>query len=149
MSETKERLRESMKTYMKEKNQVGLSTVRMMLSAIQSKEKEKHHEGEATEEEVISVVTSYNKRLKESLEGLETAGRDTSTLLAEMEVVKGFLPQQLSIEDIEDLVRKMIDELSESEAGPKFGEVMKSVMAEAKGRADGKQVSETVKRLLG
>lgn len=149
MSETKERLREAMKAYMKEKNKVGLSTVRMILSAIQSKEKEKHHEGEATEEEVISVVSSYNKRLKESLEGLETAGRDTSRLLTEMEVVKGFLPQQLSIEEIEDLVRGKMDELSGSETGPKFGEVMKSVMAAAKGRADGKAVSETVKRLLG
>ena len=149
MSETKDRLKEVMKTYMKEKDKVGLSAVRMMLSAIQVKEKEKHREEELDEDEVISVIASYSKRLRESLEGLEDAGRDTSAILAEMEVVKGFLPQQLSPEEVEELVRAKIEELSGGGDAPKFGDLMKSVMAEVKGRADGKLVSETVKRLLG
>lgn len=149
MSETRERLKEAMKTCMKEKNQVGLSAVRMMLSAIQVKEKEKHREAELQEDEVIAVISSYHKRLKESLEGLEAAGRDTSAVLAEIEVVKEFLPQQLSQEEIEELVRTKIEELSRSGARPSFGEVMKTVMAQARGRAEGRLVNETVKRLLG
>jgi hypothetical protein len=149
LSETKEKLKEAMKTYMKEKNQASLSAVRMMLSAIQVKEKEKHRQGELEEDEVISVINSYRKRLQESFEGLEKAGRDTSAVLAEMEVVKRFLPQQLSVEEVEELVRAKIEEMTEGESAPKFGEVMKAVMSEVKGRADGKLVSESVKRLLG
>lgn len=149
MSETKERLREAMKTYMKEKNQIALSTVRMMLSAIQMKEKEKRGGEELGEDEVIAAISSYQKRLKESLEGLEAAGRDTSSVLEEMEVVKKFLPERLSPEEVEALIRGKIEELAQESAQPKFGDVMRAVMAEIKGRADGKTVNETVKRLLG
>ncbi len=149
MSETKERLKEDMKTYMKEKNQVGLNAVRMMLSAIQMKEKEKHREGELEEDEVIPIIASYRKRVQEALEGMESAGRDTASLLEEIEVVQKFLPEQLSPEEVEELVKKKMEELSEGGAEPKFGDVMRTVMAEVKGRADGKMVNETVKRLLG
>lgn len=149
LSETRERLKEAMKAFMKEKNRVGLSAVRMMLSAIQKKEKERRREDEIKEEEVIAVVSSYQKQLKESLEGLERAGRDTSTVLQEMEVVKRFLPEQLSEEEIEELVKSKIEELSQAGGRPRFGDVMKVVMAEVKGKADGRTVSEMVKRLVG
>ena len=149
MSETRQRLKETMKNYMKEKNRIGLSAVRMILNAIQTKEKEKNREGELEEQEVVSVVSSYQKKLKESLEGLQKAERNTDDLLAEMEVVKQFLPEQLSTEEIEGIVRAKMEELSEDGIELKFGQVMKSVMAEAKGRADGRQVSEIVKNIVG
>jgi uncharacterized protein YqeY len=149
LSETKDRLKEAMKAYMKEKNQLGLNTVRMMLSEIQVKEKEKHREDELKEDEVIAVITFYRKRLLEALEGMESAGRDTSSLLEEIEEVKKFLPEPLSQEEVEELIKAKIEELSAGGEGPKFGDLMRATMAEVKGRADGKMVNETVKRLLG
>jgi len=148
MADVKERLREALKSYMKARDTVGVSAVRMMLSAITTKEKEKGSSGDLSEGDLMGVIASYHKRVKESLEGLHAAGRDTAEAEAELRVVEEFLPSRLTDEEVRSLIDAKIAELGAAGEEASFGAVMKAVMQEAKGRADGKVVNEVVRERL-
>ena len=148
MADLKERLQSALKTYMKARDRVGVSAVRMMLSAITTKEKEKGSGGELTEGDLIGVIASYQKKVKESLESLQTAGRDTADAEAELRIVEEFLPSRLTDEEVSNLIEEKIAELEAAGNTVSFGALMKVVMQEAKGRADGKLVNELVKERL-
>jgi len=146
MASLKDRLQEALKSYMKARDKVGVSSVRMMLSAITLKEKEKGRSGELSEGDLVAVIASYQKKVEEALEGLRLAGRDTSEAEAELRVVKEFLPSRLTDEDITNLIEAKIGELQSAGQEVSFGQVMKAVMQEAKGRADGKVINELVRK---
>ncbi len=148
MNDIKQRLQDALKTYMKARNKVGVSAVRMMMSAITTKEKEKGSV-ELTDQDLVGVIASYHKKVQESLDSLREGGRDTADAEAELKVVEGFLPSQLTEEELKDLIESKIAELGGAGAQASFGAVMKSVMQEAKGRADGKLINEMVRQRLG
>jgi uncharacterized protein YqeY len=105
---------------------------------------------ESTEEEELQVIIGAVKKRKEAIEQYEKAGRND---LAEQEtkelaIINEYLPKQLTSEEIESHIREVIGRVGANSAKD-FGKVMPVVMKELKGKAEGKLIQETVKRLLG
>ena len=143
-----ERLSQEIKTAMLARDADRLSVLRMLKSAIGYAQIERKNEN-LTDAELITIVQKEVKKRRDSFEQFEKGGRPE---LAEKEkkeaaILESFLPQALSPEDLEALVRATILELgatSKKEMGP----VIKAVQAKAAGRADGKSVSALVGKLL-
>jgi hypothetical protein len=102
-----------------------------------------------TDEEQLSVLTTEVKRRRETIADAEKAGRPeiASREQAELEVVLGYLPKQLSREEVAAAAQAVIAEVGAK--GPQdTGKVMGKLMPQLKGKADGKLISEVVKELL-
>jgi uncharacterized protein YqeY len=142
-----DRIADDLKESMKARNAGRVSVLRMIKATIKNKEIEK--QSALCDDDIHSVLSSFAKRSRESIDQFSQAGR---TDLAEKEenelkVIESYLPQQLEEKEIRDLIRDTIQETSAE--GPRdMGKVMKAVMARAKGRADGKLVNSLVKEML-
>ena len=143
-----ERLGQEIKSAMLAKDADRLGALRMLKSTIGYTLIEKKAES-ISDAEFISIVQKEVKKRRDSIEQFESGGR--AELAAkekqEIQVLEGFLPQQLSSEELEKLVREAIAETgatSKKEMGP----VIKAVQAKAAGRADGKAISQVVGKLL-
>jgi hypothetical protein len=137
-------LKAALKSGAKEK----VSTLRMLNAALKNKQIDKRRP--LTEEEVTETVRSLIKQRKDSIDQFAKGGRqdlvDKET--AEVEVLEVYLPQQLSREEIEAMVREAIVQTG-AQGAKDMGKVMKSLIPMIGGRADGKLVSELVKHALG
>lgn len=143
----KEKISEDMKRYMKEKNQICLDTVRMLKSDIKNAEIEAMKE--LDNDGIIKVVQTGIKKRKDSADIYIKAGRKelADKELAEVKALEAYLPEQLSAEELEKIIKDTIDSMEEK-AKSNFGIVMKSVMAKVSGKAEGKKVSEAIKEFL-
>jgi hypothetical protein len=125
-----------------------VSTLRMLNAALKNKQIDKRRP--LTEEEVVETVRSLIKQRKDSIEQFTKGGRqdlaDKET--AEVAVLEAYLPQQLSREEVEAMVRKAVSETG-AQGAKDMGKVMKALIPMIGGRADGKLVSELVKHALG
>ncbi|NSW76219.1 MAG: GatB/YqeY domain-containing protein [Candidatus Atribacteria bacterium] len=139
----KERLLEAMKGALRAKDQVRLDTIRLVLAEIKNAEIDKR--GPLGEEEIVALIRRGIKKREESIEYFEKGNRPELLEKArrEIEVLKEFLPSQLSQEEIVHIVREV---LHSCPAGASFGVVMKEVMAQVKGRAEGQVVSAVVRQ---
>ncbi len=138
---------DDLKQAMKAKDTVRLSCLRMLKTALKNAQVEKGRELE--NEEIQGIVSSLVRKGKEAADQFRSGNRDDLAVKEEkeIEILYGYLPQQLTQEQIEANVRAIISELSAS--GPKdMGKVMKAAMAKMAGQAEGKEVSDTTKRLL-
>jgi uncharacterized protein len=104
---------------------------------------------EITEEEEVSILSSSAKQRKESIEEFRKGNRPELAEKEEKElnIISEFLPKQLSIEEVKNIIQKIISETN-AESMKDFGKVMPLVMKELKGKADGKLIQETVKEFL-
>jgi uncharacterized protein YqeY len=130
------------------KNAGRLGTLRLLKSAIGYAQIEKKTES-LPDAEIVAIVQKEVKKRRDSIEQFTAGGRPELAAIetSEISVLETFLPQQLSPEELEQLVRATIQELgatSKKEMGP----VMKAVQAKAAGRAEGKTISGLVGRLL-
>lgn len=102
-----------------------------------------------TDAEVIQALSTLAKQRKESIEAFQNGGRQdlVEKEAAELKIIEEFLPQQLSAEDLEKIIREAIAE-TQAQGAKDMGKVMKAVQPKVMGRADGKVVSERVKALL-
>lgn len=146
----KERLMADMKEAMKAKEagKVKLSVIRMARAAIKNTEIEKGKE--LSDQEVIEVLAREVKQRRDAIVEYRKAEREdvVKDLEAEIEVLLGYLPQQLTHDEIKALVQEAIREVGAT--GPKeMGKVMGVLMPRVKGRADGKLVNEIVRQELG
>jgi uncharacterized protein YqeY len=144
---SKEALEADLKKAMKAGDDVRKRTLRMVLSAVKLAEVEKR--GPQDEASLISILQREIKTRRESIIDAERAHRDDliAASQAEIEVLDSYLPQRLSSDDLQSMVRKAIEETGAS--GPQdMGKVMKAVMPHVQGRADGKDVNELVRSLL-
>lgn len=141
-------LTEDMKTAMKARDKATLTTVRMLKSAIQNEQIKAGHDLDDTEE--LTVISREMKQRKDSLAEFKAADREdlTEQLTNEIKVVSKYMPTQMSAEEINDVVAATISEVGAVDKGD-FGKVMGALMPKVKGKADGKLVNETVKKLLG
>ena len=133
---------------MKSGDKDRLSTLRMLLSAIKYKEVDAKHQ--LNDEEVVSVLSTLIKQRQDSIDQFRKGGREDLVLKEskEVEVLKGYLPPQLSADEVRDIIKKAAQETGA--AGPKdMGKLMKAVMPLVKGKADGKLVNDIVKEVLG
>lgn len=125
-----------------------LSTVRMLMSAIKYKEVDAHRQ--LTDEETIAVISTLVKQRQDSIEQftkgnrLDLVEKETK----ELEVLRGYLPPQLSEAEVRDIIKKAAAETG-AQGQKDMGKLMKVVMPQVKGKADGKLVNEIVKEVLG
>ena len=148
MISLKERLDQAFKKALKGQQQTVLSTLRMLKTAIRNKEVELKHP--LSEAELLAVINSQAKQRRDSVAEYQKAGRQdlASKEEEELSVLLSFLPAQLTPEELEAEVARIIAQVGAS--SPKdMGKVMKTAMAELAGRADGKVVQEIVRRRLG
>jgi len=143
-----ERLAAEMKSAMLARDAERLSALRMLKSAIGYAQLERKTEN-LSETDFVAVVQKEVKKRRDSFDQFEKGGRPE---LAEKEkkeisVLETFLPQPLSPEDLQQLIKTTIQELGAT-TKKEMGPVIKAVQAKAAGRADGKSISTAVGRLL-
>ncbi|MGZ8938045.1 MAG: GatB/YqeY domain-containing protein [Limisphaerales bacterium] len=143
-----ERLGQEIKSAMLAKDADRLGALRMLKSTIGYILIEKKAES-ISDADFISVVQKEVKKRRDSIEQFESGGRPELAAKEKQEIIvlENFLPQQLSPEELEKMVREAIAETgatSKKEMGP----VIKSVQAKAAGRADGKTISQLVGKFL-
>ncbi|MDJ0582378.1 GatB/YqeY domain-containing protein [Crocosphaera sp.] len=148
----KERISEDIKTAMKARDKVRLETVRSIKKVIIEKETEVRPKGqdELTPEQELELLAQQAKQRRDSIEQYRQGGRDdlADKEAQELAIIETYLPAQLSFEEIEAVIDKIIASVGAS--SPKdMGKVMGPAMKELKGKADGKQVQEIVKAKLG
>jgi len=144
---TKQSLEAELKQAMRDGDDVRKRTLRMVLSAIKLAEVEKR--APLDEPALLAVLQKEIKTRRESIADAERAHRDDliASTQAELAVLHSFLPQALSQEALEEMVRLAIEEVGA--AGPQdMGKVMKALMPRIQGRADGKDVSGLVRARL-
>lgn len=142
------RFDEELKTAMKAGDKVCLSVVRMVKAALKNAEIAGGRP--LADAEIIDLLMTLCKQRRESIVQFEKGGRNdlADQEGQELQVLLSFLPEQMSVEEVEEKVREAIRETSAT--GPRdMGNVMKAVKPMVAGRAEGKLVSEVVKRLLG
>lgn len=145
----KERLNEDMKQAMRDKEagKLRLSVIRMVRASIKNVEIDRKKE--LGDEEVLDVLAKEVKMRRDSLEEFKKGNRPdlVAGLEQEIDILMGYLPQQLSDEEVRALVAEAV--ASTGAAGPKdMGKVMSALMPKVKGRADGKTVNAMVKDAL-
>jgi uncharacterized protein len=138
---------ERQKTAMKEKDVKTLSTIRMLVSGIKNAEIDKKRE--LTDDEVIVEVKRQVKQLKDSLKDISAGGREdmVTDIESEVAILSEYLPEEMSDEDLEKVVRAVVDAMGIS-GKSEMGKVMGRVMKDVAGRADGGRVRVVVERLL-
>lgn len=143
----KSRINEDLKSAMKAREALRLSTLRLTSSAITYAEKDKRRE--LNEEELVEVVSHEVKKRREAVAEYSKAGRIdlADKEQAEAEILLTYLPEQLTEEEIKTLVQTVIAETGAEGPGD-MGRVMGAVIKETKGRADGKKVNELVRAML-
>lgn len=141
----KEKLNQDLKVAMKSKDKETLTTIRLITSTIKNKEIEVKKE--LKDEEVFPIIQKEMKQTQESIEGYEKAPGDYDRVIQELktrlDVLKNYLPKQLTEEEITVIVKEAITKTG-AVGKSEMGKVMGLVMPQVKGKADGKLVNKIV-----
>lgn len=142
-------LLEDMKAAMKagEAGKLRLSVIRMVRAAVKNAEIDKRRP--LTDEEILEVLSRETKQRKEALPDYERSGRAdlVAQLQEEIAILQEYLPQPLSADEVEKLIRQAIQTVGAT-GSRDMGKVMKELIPLTRGRADGKEVNRLVKELL-
>ena len=143
----KDKIQSEMVAAAKAKDSLKLGAIRMIKTALHNKEIDAKRE--LNDSEILQVLSSIVKQRKDSIEQFKTGNRQDLVEKEEYElkVVQAFMPQQMSAEEVEAEVVKAIAEVG-AKTPADMGKVMKALMPEVQGRADGKAVSDMVKARL-
>ena len=146
----KGRLQADLNVAMKARDEVTTATLRMALTAITNEEVSGKAARELSDDEVLRVLAREDKKRREAAEAFDGAGRAelAARERAEQGVLERYLPAQLGDAEVAELVRFAINETGASSMRD-MGTVMKAVQPRVAGRADGKRVSDEVRRQLG
>lgn len=149
MNELKERLRTDLSAAMRARDQVRLRTLRMALTSITNEEVSGTTARELSDEEIVRVLTREAKKRREAADAFESAGRadQAAAERAEGEVLAGYLPAQLTDDELASIVSAAVSETGAA-GMPAMGKVMKTVTPRVAGRADGARVAAEVRRQL-
>lgn len=146
----KDQLQEDMKDAMRAHDELRLSTIRMLKSAIQYYEIQKGGAGyEATDEDVLDVVGKEVKKRRESVELYEKGNNQAAAdkEKQEIEILQKYLPEQMGEDEVRKLVKDAVAKTGAS-TPQDMGKVMGILMPQVKGKADGTLVSTIVKEEL-
>ena len=145
----KEQLMADYKDAMKSGDALKKETVNMVRAAIKQYEIDQQTEL-SDDADIVKIIKKQVKMRADALEDFAKAGRDdmTDAYKKEMEVLKAYLPEEMSAEDIKAKVEEIAKELGIEEGMQNMGTLMKSVMAELKDSADGSAVNQAVKEFL-
>ena len=149
MAELKDRLRADLNAAMRARDQVRMRTLRMALTSITNEEVAGASARDLTDDEVLKVLTREARKRREAADAFSAAGRGDQAAAerAEGEVLAGYLPAQLSDDELAALVDAAIAETGASDMTG-LGQVMKTVTPRVAGRADGARVAAEVRRRL-
>ncbi len=136
-----------MKKALKNKDKLRLSTLRMIRAAMKNVEISKREK--LTENEIVAIISNNLKKLEESLDIFIKGQRAelADKTKKEIEIVKEYLPEQLSEEEVEKIVKETIIKF-EFKGLQDIGPAMREIMPQLKGKADGKIVNKMVRDLL-
>ena len=143
----KEKLLEDLKEAMKEKNLIRKNTVQMIRAAILQVEKDKGTE--LNDEQIIDIIAKESKKRKDAAIDFEKSGREDliNQNKEELNILTEYLPKQLSVEEVEEIVKEIVTETGATSIKD-MGIVMKASKEKIGAAADGKIISEVVKRIL-
>ena len=142
-----EKIQVDLKESLKSKDELRVSTIRFLMSAIHNAKIEKGEE--LNDEDVVGVIQKQIKQRKESIEGFKKGNRDelVEKETREMKILQEYLPEQPSESDLEQLVDKAVKDTSSSSVTD-MGKVMGKLSGDLKGKADMSAVSSLVKKKL-
>ena len=143
----KETLAQDLKLSMKEKDLIRKNTVQSIRAAILQVEKD--NLTELDDDAIIDVIAKELKKRKDVLPDYEKSGREEliTQLNREIEIVMGYLPSQLSEDELDEIVKNAVESTGASSMKD-MGKIMAEVMPKIKGRADGKLVNTLAKKYL-
>ena len=143
----KERLMADLKEAMKSKDKLRKDVITMVRAAI--KQKEVDERVELDDSDILDIISKQLKEKKSSIDEFKKGNREDLVKQTndEIEILLKYLPEQLSDEELKEIIKKVIDE-NEITSMKDIGKLMKSVMPLIKGKADGKQVNLIAKELL-
>lgn len=150
----KSTLRADLTAAMKDKDQLRLSTLRMILAAVQKEETAGKEARELSDDEVLKVLAKESKKRGEAAEVYTEAGRGdlAATERAEAQVIDSYLPTPLTDAELADVadtaIAQIAEEIGERPGMRQMGQVMKAATALAAGKADGSRISKAVKDRL-
>jgi uncharacterized protein len=149
VNELKERLRTDLNAAMRARDQVRLRTLRMVLTSITNEEVSGNTARELSDDEIVRVLTREAKKRREAADAFEAAGRadQAEAERAEGDVLAGYLPEQLTDEELTGMVSAAIAETG-AVGMPGMGKVMKTLTPQVVGRADGARVAAELRRQL-
>lgn len=155
----KAKMMDDLKTAMKSGEKQKMTTIRSIQAAIKNKEidnrvvaadpNDKRSQDQKDDDMIIQILKTLVKQRKDSIEQFTAGGRQdlVDQEKAELAIIETYLPQMMSKDQIEEVVKAAIAETKASSAKD-MGLVMKAVMAKTQGLADGKLISEVVKSKL-
>lgn len=143
-----DKIESDFKNAMKEKKELALSTLRMLKAAIKNKEIDKKVKS-LSEPEILEIIQKQIKQRRDSIVDFEKANRQdlVQKEKGEAAILEAYLPSQLSLDELKNLVQSAI-QTTGAKSKADMGKVMKELMPQVTGRADGKQVSQMVQSLL-
>lgn len=143
----KDNLKEDLKAAMKDKDSVRKNVVQLIKAGVLQVEKD--NKVTLDDEGVLDVIAKQLKQRRDSLPDYEKSGREDliDQLKREMEILMGYLPAQLTHEELEQIVKEAV-EATGAKTVKDMGKVMAAVMPKTKGRADGKEINQIARTLL-
>ena len=143
----KEKLLEDLTECMKNKNTVRKNVVQMVRAAILQVEKDKQIT--LNDDQIIDIIAKESKKRKDSLVDYEKSGREDliAQIKEEIAVLAEYLPKQLSEEELENIIKEVIEEQGATSMKD-MGKVMKAAKEKIGAASDGKTINEVVKKLL-
>lgn len=143
----KDKLKDDLKAAMLEKDTIRKNVVQLIKAGVLQVEKDKRIT--LDDEGVLDVIAKQLKQRRDSLPDYEKSGREDliAQLKREMELLMEYLPQQLSHEELVEIVKDAIAQTGASQIKD-MGKIMAAVMPKTKGRADGKEINAIARELL-
>lgn len=144
----KEQLMADFKEAMKAHDEVAKNTISLARAAV--KQYEVDNREELDDAGVIAILTKQVKMRKDALADFEKAGRTdlTEAYNAEIAVLNKYLPEQMSMDEIRDVVKETATAMGITGGKENMGKLMGPIMGKLKGKADGNQVREAVQEFL-
>ncbi len=143
----KEKLTGDLKQAMRDKDKVKLSVIRLVMAAIQNTEIAR--QTTLDDADILGIIAKEARQRHESVEAFRQGNRQDLVAQeeAELTVLQGYLPQQMSREEIIAEARRIIEEVGAQGPGDKR-KVMPKLISQLKGKADGREINEVVTELL-
>ena len=143
----KEKLMEDLKSAMRSKEKRRKDTITMLRAAV--KQREVDERKEMADDEILALIGKQVKQKRESIKDFQKAERVDLVEQAqeEIDILLAYLPEQLTEEEIDELVREAIEQTGATSMRD-MGRIMGIVMPKVKGRADGSLISQSAKKLL-
>jgi uncharacterized protein YqeY len=144
----REQLSHDLISAMKSKDAEKVSTLRFLISAIKYKEVDK--KSDLVDSEIVEVISKQVKTHKESIESFKSGNRPDLVAKEEVElaILQSYLPAQMSESDLMEIISKIVNGLKPSGKPLDFGMVMREVMPQVKGKAEGALVKKVVEECL-